>query len=551
MGPLERIHVNSEVEELQSVVLHAPGDAHEYILPEHVEAVLSLSDFLYRRARVEGEELSSLSLEGPDGKSVDLMGKGDLRLNFSTKDGKAGTLPLAGALEHWFLENPQYILFDDIVDAEDIRTEYARFEKVIRTVAPHTFKLASLIHDALHRLSLDSALQDEFFSRLEWFCPPEERVNVSHCRRYFEDHGPRAFLRLLVTGRDLRGRYVFSPLPNLLFTRDLAAIVGDVAVVCSAAKPARLREMVLSWLVYTAHPLFAGLEAEGKLAIVDMLSARRAHANPDLVTIEGGDILHLGGGTLLIGVGERTTREGAIELARLLWANGHSARSGIERIIVVDILARRASMHLDTIFTLIHQDGDEFEAMVYGPYVQEAGYGAITAVVLEPGDFKGGKVPAADSLTPIKRRSLGQLFTEIVGWRMRALFCGGRMERRSRHEDSPWADPADVFFGALPEQRLSKREQWTDGANLFALAPGIVTTYARNRRSLEELSAHNFLVVPPEDFVRNSLYYLKRCRGAAGNRVVIPFGGSELSRGRGGQRCMTQPLLRARTTRTS
>ena len=551
MGPLESVHVDSEVEELQSVVLHAPGDAHEYILPEHVEAVLSLSDFLYRRSRVESEELDGLSLEGPDGKSVDLLAEGDLRLRYRTKDGAEGTLPLGGALEHWFLENPQYILFDDIVDAEDIRTEYARFEQVVRTVAPHTFNLVSLIHDALHRMSMDSAIQDEFFARLLLFCPAEERVNVPRCRRYFETHGPRAFLRLLVTGRDQRGRYVFSPLPNLLFTRDLAAVVGSLAVICSAAKPARLREMVLSWLVYTVHPMFAGLAAEGKMEVVDMLAARRDHATPDRVTIEGGDILHLGGGTLLVGVGERTTREGAIELARLIWSGGRAARSGIDRIIVLDILARRASMHLDTIFTMVHQDGDEFEAMVYGPYVQEGGFGAISAVVLEPGDFAGGKVPAADTVKPMKRRSLGQLFTEIVGWRMRPLFCGGRMERRARHDESGWADPAEVFFGALPEQRLSKREQWTDGANLFALAPGIVTTYARNRRSLEELSAHNFMVVPPEDFVRNSLYYLKRCRGASGNRVVIPFGGSELSRGRGGQRCMTQPILRARTARTS
>ena len=127
--------------------------------------------------------------------------------------------------------------------------------------------------------------------------------------------------------------FAVDPLPNLLFTRDSSVWIGDRVTITSLAMPARQRETSLTDLIYAHHPRFAGT---GR--------AYGAHSAP----VEGGDVLLLGPGVVAVGVGERTTPAGAESLARSVLADGLA-----HTVLAVPIAQNRASMHLDTVCTMV------------------------------------------------------------------------------------------------------------------------------------------------------------------------------------------------------
>ncbi len=212
--------------------------------------------------------------------------------------------------------------------------------------------------------------------------------------------------------------FVVDPLPNLLFTRDSSVWVGDRVAVTSLALPARKRETALTDLVYAYHPRFS-----------NCARAYGAHSAP----VEGGDVLLLAPGVVAIGVGERTTPAGAESFARSMFTDGlaHTA-------LAVPIAQTRASMHLDTVCTMVDRD-----AVVMYPAIQDS----LTAYALQPSgdDIKvSGPEPflhaAADAM-------------EID--RLRVIDTG--------------LDPV-----------TAEREQWEDGNNTLAVSPGTVVAYERN-----------------------------------------------------------------------
>jgi arginine deiminase len=267
----------------------------------------------------------------------------------------------------------------------------------------------------------------------------------------------------LVTSMLSHDDFVLDPLPNLLFTRDSSVWVKDRVAVTSLAMPARARETQLTELIYTFHPRFAGAER--------IHGWNREH-------LEGGDVLLLAPGVLAVGVGERTTPAGAERLARRVFAEGLATT-----VLAVPIAQKRATMHLDTVCTMVDRDAIVMYANVvdtltaYAVTCREA-HNDEALLELEVADAEPFLIAAAKAMGI---DTLRQIDTGL--------------------------DPV-----------TAEREQWDDGNNTLAIAPRLAVAYERNVETNERL----------ED---------------AGIEVVA-IAGSELGSGRGGPRCMSCPVAR-------
>ena len=252
------------------------------------------------------------------------------------------------------------------------------------------------------------------------------------------------------------GDFVIDPLPNLLFTRDSSFWIGPRVAITSLALPARMRETSLTDLIYAHHPRFLGV--------------RRAYESRS-APVEGGDVLLLSPGVVAVGVGERTTPAGAEALVRSLFDDGLA-----HTVLVVPIAQERAQMHLDTVCTMVDVD----------------------AVVMYPN--------IVDSLSAftIRRIEAGVAISDAAPFVLAAAEAMGIPRLRV------------IDTGLDPV--TAEREQWDDGNNTLALAPGIVVAYERNAETNARLEDSGI--------------------------EVLRISASELGTGRGGPRCMACPVAR-------
>jgi arginine deiminase len=215
-------------------------------------------------------------------------------------------------------------------------------------------------------------------------------------------------------------------------------------------------------------------------------------------TLEGGDILVLREDMLAIGYSERTEKTTIERLAESF----KSQKSPIKRIFVVAIPPARSYMHLDTVFTMISRE----ECLVYGPMILPDGP--------EEADVYECDLTKREITWTTEKDLLSALRTQKMD--LKPIRCGG---------DDPIAE---------------RREQWTDGANAFAMAPGALLIYDRNERTAEELSKAGYRVVDEADLLlgKTDLQLRKK------KKYVIRLAAHELSRARGGPRCMAMPLQR-------
>jgi len=374
--------------------------------------------------------------------------------------------------------NKDQLLFDDVLWVARAQEEHDRFAALLREHGVTVHLFGDLLRETLeipeaHKYVLDHIFDDRVYGPLA----------IDALRNCFDAMDADTLTDHLVGGitkREVLDRipeprsiafhvldpddFVLEPLPNHLYTRDTSAwLYGGVAI-NSMRKKARRRETVHYEAVYRWHPLFVGAD----------YAVWAAGTVNGPATTEGGDMLVLGGGAVLIGLSERTTPQGVERLARRLFAGGE-----VDRIVALRMPQARAFMHLDTVLTMVDPE----------TFVQYAGLGTLPAYTIRPGDSEKEL-----HLTDHRPEDMHVAIAEALGL------------------------PAVRVLTPEQDVHAAEREQWDDGCNTLALAPGVVVTYERTVTTNRFLRGHGI--------------------------EVLDIPGGELGRGRGGPRCMSCPIVR-------
>lgn len=402
------IHVKSEIGKLKKVMLHRPGQELEHLVPEDLERLL-FDDIPYlKTAKIEHDMFAEI-----------MRGQG---------------------VEVVYLED----LTADVLKNPEKKEQFVR--EFIAEGGASAAKVRDQLYDYLMKISDEKELVLKTMSGIR---ASELNVKMS-CP--------------LVSLVKKESQFLLDPIPNLYFTRDPFACIGNGVSLNRMYSRTRRRETLYGKYILKYNPNFAG-----KVPF---------YYDRDMdFSIEGGDILNLSNKVIAIGISQRTTPEAIELLAQNIFVD---KASEIETIIALDIPAVRAFMHLDTVCTQV-----DYDKFTIHPGIMQT----LRIFEIKPGDRKGQlKVTESDAM-------LSDILAKYLELdKVTLIKCGGK------------------------DRIASEREQWNDGSNTLCIEPGKVVVYDRNYVTNEILRQHGI--------------------------EVLEMASSELSRGRGGPRCMSMPLER-------
>lgn len=405
------IHVTSEIKPLKKVLLHRPGKELLNLTPDTLQELL-FDDIPYLKdAQLEHDEFAQILRDN----NIEVVYLEDLMAETLSYNPNVKPAFIRQFIYEAGIRTPMYkdMLFDFLMSIENNK------ELVLKTM---------------------------------------EGIKVSELNRKKKD-----IENSLVDLVSEEGKFLAEPMPNLYFTRDPFASVGNGVVLNKMYSETRSRETIYASYIFNYHPDYQ-----------DKVTRYYDRENP--FHIEGGDVLNLNEHVLAVGISQRTSADAIDLLAKNLFKDSDCK---VDTVLAFLIPECRAFMHLDTVFTQI-----DYDKFTYHPGIMDT----LRVFEITKGDNED------EVKVKQKKGSLEKILEEYLNIDITLIPCAGG------------------------DKIPSEREQWNDGTNTLCIAPGVVVVYNRNNVTNAVLREHGI--------------------------KVFEMHSAELSRGRGGPRCMSMPLIR-------
>jgi arginine deiminase len=382
------------------------------------------------------------------------------------------------------------LLFDDIVHLPQMQEEHDIFTGVLRAFLgnDNVLETRELLIGAIKADPVSKEEVIDLILNYEELPSPVKKMLL--------DMPDEKLADVLISGYLPEQDFIlFDPIPNFIFTRDIAVTVNDYVIITKPGKEARHRENFLARFIFWSHPIFAHLKEQGRVINMNHVEEFPPSRKGEGVSLEGGDMMVLNKNYLLIGHSERTNAHAIHALKDVLFQ-----KKVIKNVVQVNIPHDRSYMHIDTIFTQVNNN----HIVAFKPIVIE---GLSSNVIVHKSNG-----------TTVFHHSIRDFLINEINPNMEFLLSGD---------------------GESPYQ---EREQWTDGCNLVALKPGVALTYDRNPHTEQTFRRAGYNVVHARQLLKD--FQSGKLKPEDIENTIINLPSNELSRARGGSHCMTCPIER-------